>query len=89
MSSTPKKSAAISPEQCMAARGLIRITQEELARRASVSPRTILYFENRSTKPIPATVAAIKRALEEAGVTFIDGNGTGPGVALSKPVNET
>lgn len=61
------------------------MTQEELARRAAVSPRTIVYFENRSSKPIPATMASIKRALEEAGVIFIQENGTGPGVALRKP----
>lgn len=80
-----KPGRSMSPEQCVAARGLLRMTQEELAQRAMVATRTVGYFENRTSKPIPATLAAIKRALEEAGIIFIDANGTGPGVALSKP----
>ena len=34
------------------------------------------------------SVATIRRALEDAGVEFIDENGGGPGVRLRKPTKE-
>jgi hypothetical protein len=34
----------------------------------------------------PANEAALRKALEAAGVEFIDENGGGPGVRLRKPV---
>lgn len=45
---------------------------------------TISRFENETSNPIPATLTAIQRALEEAGVTFIDEDAEGPGVRLRK-----
>ncbi len=36
-------------------------------------------------EPHPLTMAALRTALEERGVLFIDGNGTGPGVCMKTP----
>jgi transcriptional regulator with XRE-family HTH domain len=72
----------ITPAQCRAARALLDWTQDDLAARSKVSKRTILHFEKASgRKPIPANMDAIQRALEAAGVTFIDGDQ--PGVRLT------
>ena len=54
--------------------------QATLAIRASVSRSVIVTFENGRTKPNRNNLAAIRRALEEAGVEFLDG--PRPGVRL-------
>ena len=48
---------------------------KDLAREAKVGVMTVTRFENGQAAPIPATLAAIRRALEEAGVEFLDGDG--------------
>jgi len=58
------------------------MSQVELGRLAEVSSRTILDFEANKREPIKATLAAIQRALETAGVEFT--NGEQPGVRLAK-----
>jgi transcriptional regulator with XRE-family HTH domain len=70
-----------SPAQCRAARALIDMSQVALAEAAGVSSRTILDFEAGKRKPIKATLAAIQRALEDAGVEIT--NGGQPGVRLA------
>lgn len=70
--------------QCRAARGLIEWSQDELAARAHVSVTTIRNFERGASHPIPATLEAMQRALEMAGVMFIAENGGGAGVRLAK-----
>lgn len=72
----------ISPAQCRAARGLVAMTQRELAAASRVSLRTITSFEA-GGRAIPATIAVVQQALEAAGVVFIPSNGGGPGVRLS------
>jgi DNA-binding XRE family transcriptional regulator len=72
----------ILPAQCRAARALIDLSQKELAELAGVSWRTILSFESEQRQPIRATMAALQRALETAGVEFT--NGDQPGVRLAK-----
>lgn len=53
----------------------------DLAREASVSVDTISRLE-RGEELQPRTLAAIRTALEDAGVLFIDQNGHGAGVRL-------
>ena len=53
----------------------------ELAAAAKVSTDTVARFE-RGAELKERTVDAIRRALEDAGVEFIDANGGGPGVRL-------
>ncbi len=81
-----KAALVLSSELIRAARALVRWEQRDLARASSVSLPTIKRLE--STPGMMAahmsTVAALKRALEGAGVEFIDENGGGPGVRLRK-----
>jgi predicted transcriptional regulator len=74
----------ITPAQCRAARGLIDWSQMELAERASVGIVTIRQLEAGVHAPRRSTLDVVQRALEAAGVEFIDENGGGPGVRLRK-----
>ncbi len=74
----------IAPEQCRAARGLLAWGQQDLADKASVGVVTVRQFETGANQPRRATLSAIRRAFEDAGVEFIDENGGGPGVRLRK-----
>jgi transcriptional regulator with XRE-family HTH domain len=75
---------SIRPEQSRAARGLIGWTQQDLATAADVGLSTLRDFEKDFRNPFPENVAAIRKALEAAGIIFIDENGEGPGVRLKK-----
>jgi transcriptional regulator with XRE-family HTH domain len=74
----------ITPAQCRAARGLIGWSQQELASKAQVGVVTVHQFEAGTSKPRHSTLDVIQRALELAGVDFIDENGGGPGLRLRK-----
>ena len=79
-----EKKTLTSP-QIRAARALIRWTAEDLSRQSAVSLRTIRRAElAERTSMTAANDLAIRRALEAAGVEFIDENGGGPGVRLKK-----
>jgi len=77
----------ITPVQCKMARAALGLSAVQLAEAAQVGVATINRFEAKSAVPIPATLAAIQRALEAAGVEFIAENGGGPGVRLAKLAN--
>ena len=70
--------------QSRAARGLVSITQAELARRARLGESTIVDFERERRVVSAEAIAAIRVALEAAGVDFIEENGGGAGVRLRK-----
>ena len=74
----------IESSQSRAARALLDWTQAELAHAAGVGMSTVRRFENGLRTPIPNNITAIRKALEDAGVIFIDANGEGPGVQLRK-----
>jgi transcriptional regulator with XRE-family HTH domain len=77
----------ISSAQLRAARALLRWTALDLANASKVGVATIRRVEIIDGE-IPATLAneaALRRALEAAGVEFIDENGGGAGVRLRKP----
>jgi DNA-binding XRE family transcriptional regulator len=76
----------ITPAQCRGARGLLDMTQVELAAASEVSLRTIVHFEANQRTPVPAVMTAIRGALEDAGVEFIPENGGGAGVRLKRAV---
>lgn len=65
----------ISPEQCRMARAGLGWTAKQLATAAGVGVATVNRFEAWQVTPIPATLAAIQRALEAAGIEFTDGDG--------------
>jgi DNA-binding XRE family transcriptional regulator len=82
----PKMEAEeISPEQCRAARALVSWSQDDLCSRAKVAKRTLQLFELGQRQPYVRTMHALRRALEAAGVEFIDEDGGGAGVRLAKP----
>ena len=78
----------MSPAQCRAARALLNWSQDALADRAALSVTTLRNFERGATTPIGNNLAAIRSALEAAGVEFIEENGGGPGVRLRKGRDE-
>jgi len=77
----------VSIEQVKAARALLRWSQNDLAKKSGMSIPTVKRLEA-ATGEIGGradTVAAIRTALETAGVEFISENGGGAGVRLRKP----
>ena len=68
----------ISPEQCRAARAIVSLSQDELARRAQVARATLADFERGERTPHPRNMAAIREALEAAGVEFTPDGGVRP-----------
>ena len=81
------QSKPLTSAQLRAARSLIRWSAEDLARETALSVATIRRAElsDSETSMTAANDLAVRRALELAGVEFIDENGGGPGVRLRKP----
>jgi hypothetical protein len=80
----------ISSAQLRAARALLRWSALDLASASKVGVATIRRVEVVDGE-IPATSAneaALRSALEAAGVEFIDENGGGPGVRLKEPLRK-
>ena len=74
-----------SPAQIRAARALIALSQADLSRLAGVSVSTLKRAEGTIQPPASAdAVAALRAALEAAGVEFLPENGGGAGVRLKK-----
>ena len=76
----------ITSAQIRAARALLRWSAEDLAAESKIGVATIRRAEltEGQTSMTAANEAAVRAALEEAGVEFIDENGGGPGVRLRK-----
>jgi transcriptional regulator with XRE-family HTH domain len=60
------------------------MNQSDLAQRAGLGLSTIVDFERRRRVVSHEAIATIQEALERAGIQFIDENGGGVGVRLSK-----
>lgn len=74
----------ITPAQSRAARALINWSQPQLSTAAGVSVSTVRDFETGKRTPIANNLAAIRTALEAAGVVFIDNDGlSGAAVRLA------
>jgi hypothetical protein len=76
----------LSGAQIRAGRALLRWSAAELAQASSLGANTVRRAEvsDGETSLTVANNQAIRRALELAGVEFIDENGGGPGVRLRK-----
>jgi transcriptional regulator with XRE-family HTH domain len=73
----------VIPAQLRAARALIGWSREDLANKSGVGAGTIKDFEINDSDPKQGTVQKWRRALEQAGVEFIDPiDDKGPGVRL-------
>ena len=70
--------------QMRAGRALVNWTVRELSERSAVHRNTISNIETGKSGGDRATIAAIQRVLENAGVIFVEENGEGPGVRLRK-----
>lgn len=77
----------MTPGQLRAARALLGWSQDQLAKTAAVSKRTIAAYELSQTSPNPSTFGSLVLALEDAGIEFIKENGGGPGVRLKEKEN--
>ena len=71
------------PVQCKMARAALGRGVRELAAKAGVSPDVVFRLEKGEALP-QRTGLAIREALEDAGVVFIDANGGGAGIRLRK-----
>jgi len=76
----------IEPAQIRAARGLLALSQAELAKMASLSVASVKRLETAAgLRGAAETVWKIQKALEGAGVEFIpEEGGRGPGVRLKQ-----
>ena len=72
----------LSAPQCRAARALLSLSQDALAEAAGCGLSTVVDLELARREVSPAKQAAIRAALEDAGVAFIEPNGGGEGVRL-------
>jgi transcriptional regulator with XRE-family HTH domain len=82
----PNGGAMLTPEQLRAARALVDWSREDLADKSDVSPNTVWGFEQGRSDPKLSTLNKWRRALESAGVIFIEDGAKsdegGPGVRL-------
>jgi len=76
----------MTPAQCRAGRALIEWTQPQLAEAAGFGLSTVVDFERGRRQVSAEAIAAIRGALEAAGVEFIPENGSGVGVRLRKEI---
>ena len=81
------KRRPLTSGQIRAARAFLRWRAEDLARESSVGVATIRRAElaDSQTSMNAPNDLSVRRALEIAGIEFIDENGGGPGVRLRKP----
>ena len=80
------KKRPLTSGQIRAARAFLRWRAEDLARESAVGVATIRRAElaGSETSMTAANDLSVRRALEAAGIEFMDGNGGGPGVRLRK-----
>jgi transcriptional regulator with XRE-family HTH domain len=74
----------MQPEQMRAARAELNWSLERLAEVSGVHRNTLSNFETRKYDGEPEKLAAVRRALEAAGVIFIEENGQAAGVRLRR-----
>ena len=76
----------LTAAQCKGARAMLGWSRDRLSTDAEVATATVVDFERGARRPYNRTLKDIRRALERAGVIFIDseeGVG-GPGVRLKE-----
>jgi ribosome-binding protein aMBF1 (putative translation factor) len=61
----------MTPEQSRAARGWLGWLQADLAKKATVSLRTVASFERGEITPLPNNLSAMQRAFESEGIMLV------------------
>lgn len=74
----------MKPAQVRMARAALNWSLADLAAASGVHRNTISNFETERYGGSDEALAAIRQALEAAGVIFVEENGEGPGVRLRK-----
>ena len=62
----------MTPAKCRAARALLDMSITSLAGAALVPASAVMYFESGVAAPNEASIIAMRKALEKAGVEFIE-----------------
>lgn len=75
----------MKPVQSKMARAALGWSISKLAEASGVHHNTVANFETGRYQGDADTIAAMRKALEKAGVVFIKENGGGAGVRLKKP----
>jgi transcriptional regulator with XRE-family HTH domain len=65
----------MSPAQCRAARALLNIGRDSLAKLSGVSERAIANYEEGRTRFIRSNREAVQRTLERLGIEFTEDDG--------------
>lgn len=65
----------LTPRQSKAARALLGMSQEELAKRAKLAKRTLMDFESQAREANTGTKVAIANALLHSGLVLLEGEG--------------
>jgi transcriptional regulator with XRE-family HTH domain len=72
----------LTPALIRGARAMLQMSQAELAASAGISKTGLANLETGQADSRGSTLAAIRRALETAGVEFVDESGGRPGVRI-------
>ena len=75
----------VTPREVRAARAFLGWTRQQLADRAVVSLNSVIRFEQGEGDPRMSTVAAIRKALETAGIEFLSPRGNEEGIRARMP----
>jgi transcriptional regulator with XRE-family HTH domain len=79
-----EKEPSMQPEQLRAARAVLNWSLERLAEASGVHRNTLSNFETRKYDGDPEKLAAVQRALEAAGIIFIEENSQAAGVRMRR-----
>ena len=74
----------ITPEQCKAARDLLKWKQTDLAEKSEIGITTIADFERGSRELTGRTLKELKRTFEDSGIEFINDDKKIGAVVLKK-----
>jgi transcriptional regulator with XRE-family HTH domain len=73
----------LEPKQCRAARAFLGWSRQRLAKESGVPAPTVEKYERGLSEPMLRTVSRLRRAMEKAGLTFVDPTDRhGPGVIM-------
>src|SRR3954452_4323267 len=77
--SLPTQASMLTPAQLRAARALVSWSRDTLGEKSGTSPETVTGFETRGSDPKRSTMLKWRRALEVAGIEFLEPSDDGKG----------